>query len=321
MPTSDAWTSAEQFRIPGWANALLPDAGQRKIGESDSISLSICAAGDFCLISAASLRAGGLAAGDFQKKTREMYDLIRAQLQKCSARHPVRIWNHLPGIHTPTGDGSDRYMAFNAGRFEAYCQWFGGAEAFDRLAPAASAVGHEGVELVIHALASLTPGVAIANPRQIAPYRYSRRFGLLPPCFARATALPAEPGQPTRVLVGGTASIRGEDSVHLGDLDRQIEETFENLAVLIRAADGSGAEDIDGRRKLDRFRHLRIYHVREQDRERVRARAVEAFSPTCKIEFLRADLCRADLLVEIEGLAEIECGKLAGRAQSVDSPV
>ena len=71
----------------------------------------------------------------------------------------------------------------------------------------------------------------MANPRQIAPYRYSKRFGPLPPCFARATVLPAEAGTARKILVGGTASIRGEESIYLDDIRLQTSETFHNLAI------------------------------------------------------------------------------------------
>ena len=147
------------------------------------------------------------------------------------------------------------------------------------------------------------------NPRQIAPYLYSQRFGPRPPCFARATVLPADGNSPRRILVGGTASIRGEDSLHLDDLQKQTRETFDNLAHLIRAAIGTPSESVNGMtpadvsRWLSHFQNLRIYYVREADRPFIESRAAEAFAPGCQIEYVRADLCRAELLVEIEGLA------------------
>ena len=37
---------------------------------------------------------------------------------------------YIPGIHDPMWDGLDRYMVFNAGRYEALSEWFGGRETF-----------------------------------------------------------------------------------------------------------------------------------------------------------------------------------------------
>src|SRR5262249_25234544 len=151
-------------------------------------------------------------------------------------RHPIRFWNHVPFITEPADAGRDNYMVFNAGRFRAMTRWLGGdgdANRFDRDVATASATGHWGRDLVIPCVATDAPGVAVTNPRQVAPYHYSQRFGPLPPCFARATKLTDPPGL---LLVGGTASVRGEDSVHTDDLASQVSETFLNLASLTRAA-------------------------------------------------------------------------------------
>ncbi len=208
---------------------------------------------------------------------------------------------YIPEIHKPCGDALDRYMCFNAGRFAACSDWLGGPDTFDRLLATGSGVGHSGSDLVIHALAASVPGIAVENPRQIPAYKYSRRFGPRPPCFARATLM-REAGQPDRVLVGGTASIRGEESIHVGDLRKQTLETFENLASLIQSACGKDDANPAG---LEAFRELRVYHFRETDREAVEKLVTPAF-PAARVEYRRADLCRPELAVEIEGVAELK---------------
>ncbi len=263
---------------------------------------------EFCLVGVCLAGARRLAAREFQQGTADAYRAIQRELSASQACYPVRLWNYLPDIHAPSGDGTDRYMSFNAGRFETYSQWLGGAGTFDRTVPTASAVGHEGDDLIVHALGSRSPGIPVINPRQISPHRYSRRFGPLPPCFARATILPAHEARPARILVGGTASIRGEESIHLDDLVHQTRETFDNLAYLIRAALATepvnGMGDTESRRWLSRFRELRIYYVRQSDLDFIKAEASRTFSESCRIELVRADLCRAELLIEIEGMAE-----------------
>jgi len=228
---------------------------------------------------------------------------IRDALVETSAPHPVRFWNCLPGIHAPTGPDTDRYMTFNAGRFAAFEQWFGGAKELGVAVPSASAVGHHQEELVIHTLACPERGRAVCNPRQIAPYRYSRRFGPLPPCFARATVI----DEPTpMILVGGTASIRGEESVHLDDLHRQAEETFENLACLVAHASAPERAYVSSERSewLKRFRSLRVYYPRSTDLPTIQSLVADGFTNLASAEFVGADLCRAELLIEIEGAAE-----------------
>jgi hypothetical protein len=295
---------------PTWVDQFLGKPLRRAGQPISGGSVCVREGGDFSLVSICLSDARDLSAEDFQKQTADVYRAIERELKAGPARHPVRVWNHLPDIHAPSSEaGFDRYMAFNAGRFQAYSDWLGGAGAFDQTVPSASAVGHDGRELVIHALASRRPGIAIANPRQIAPYRYSRRFGPLPPCFARATVITAGEDSARKILIGGTASIRGEESIYLDDIARQTSETFHNLAHLIRAATTEPCDASQGlpaaevRRWLARFQNLRIYYLREADRDFIASRIAEDFAKECQLEFVRADLCRAELLVEIEGLA------------------
>ena len=260
----------------------------------------------FTLVTVRKAGASSLDPQGFEACTRDAYTAIAARLRGAAARHPVRFWNYIPDIHRPCGKGDqgglDRYMCFNAGRFAACSDWLGGPDTFDRLLATGSGVGHGGTDLVIHALAAATPGVAVENPRQIPAYKYSRRFGPRPPCFARATALPGEPGRPPLVLVGGTASIRGEESVHVGDLRAQTLETFENLAALVRSAARNGSDAAAG---LNAFRDLRVYHYRDADKAAIAGLVREAFPALDNVEYVRADLCRPELALEIEGIAEL----------------
>ena len=91
-------------------------------------------------------------------------------------------------------------------------------------------------------MAAGLPGKPVENPRQRAAYRYSGKYGPLPPCFARATLVPGTRAAERTLLIGGTASVCGEASVHAGDLVAQTAETFRNLDALIRAAGGTGID-------------------------------------------------------------------------------
>lgn len=258
----------------------------------------------FCIISATLKGARILSPGEFEHRTAELYEQVRQALKASPTPHPVRFWNCIPAIHAPTGKEKTRYMDFNAGRFAAFTRWFRGSERFIDKVPSASAVGYEGDDLTVHCLGSGTVGRAVANPRQIASYQYSRRFGPLPPCFARATVVET-PGEAARIFVGGTASIVGEDSVHLGSLREQAAETFENLACLATAACNQTPYDpAERRRWLARYRALRVYFPNATDQPSIEALVCEAFPQPDRVELVQADLCRPELLIEIEGLAE-----------------
>ena len=157
---------------------------------------------------------------------------------------------------------------------------------------------------MIHALGLDTPGRPLENPRQVPAYSYSRRYGPRPPCFARATIVQMPREERPWLLVGGTASILGEDSIHMRDPRRQATETFENLASLVDSA-REMARSPDRGDPLSAFRELRVYIVRDEDADVLREMVRERFPAETRVEFAQADLCRQELLVEIEGLATL----------------
>src|SRR3954471_15469504 len=196
---------------PGWAMELVRGAtNSSEHSANGEPVVDLLDAGEFALASARIAGAVEMGADALQRRVTEVYGAIAARIRHLDAKYPVRLWNHIPSIHGRMDDRRDRYMVFNAGRYEAFSNWYGGPEGFDQDIATASGVGHNGADLVVHCLSARTPGIAVANPRQINPHRYSARYGPLPPCFARATVLEA----PGLVLVAGTASIRGEDSLH-----------------------------------------------------------------------------------------------------------
>jgi chorismate lyase/3-hydroxybenzoate synthase len=271
------------------------------------ISLEVTRGEGFCFASVRIRNARGLDRAALHAATAGAYRRIEAELRVRNAPHPVRLWNHIPGIHEPMGEGQDRYMIFNAGRYEALSAWFG-RETFDTRVATASGVGHRGQDLILYCLAADRPGRALDNPRQITPYRYSRKYGPLPPCFARATVLHTADREPL-LLVGGTASIVGEESVHLGDLERQTDETLTNLAVLVHAAAGEPVEEgLDRAASLARYREVRVYYPDPGRLTDLQTLLKDAFPEARSIEWIPADLCRAELLVEIEGVAELARG-------------
>ncbi len=279
---------------PAWVFDLFPesDAAGREIEGQGGMALVSRRATRFSLVSGTIAAAVFLPAAALRDQVARLYGDLLHEIRR-QQRHCVRVWNFVPDIHGLLGD-ENRYMTFNAGRFAAYCEWFGGADRFPGALPTASAVGAHSEALSIHMLAADDPGLALENPRQIPAYRYSRRYGRRPPCFSRATRLGAT------VLIGGTASILRQQSEHQGDLDGQARETLRNIESLIGAASRSGSEG------LDALRSLRV-HVRHADDTAGIQRAVDRLAPGVPVvEYVEACLCRRELLVEIEGVAVLE---------------
>lgn len=290
-------------RLPRWVDELLPRSCECDAFAAASCGVRITATtrvlGEHALLSLRAERADVLTPLAFQKLSWSMYNLARRVVADFGASfHPVRIWNFLPQIRTKCGDDLDRYMVFNAGRFAALYDWYACGAAFSTSMAAATGVGHEGDDLEVHLLASASEGTPVENPLQIPAYRYSSAYGPLPPCFARATRCGGSGGLPP-LLVGGTASVRGELSLHEGDVLAQTEETLANLRALVAAAQlGRGGAD-----PLSRFDSVRVYLARDELLEIVRPRVESAFASVGahSIEWFRADICRPELLVEIEG--------------------
>lgn len=233
--------------------------------------------------------------GAFADRVTAAYQAIETTIAASDHAHVIRWWNGIPGIHDRVDAGRDRYMAFNAGRFAAMRRRYGDASLADE-APAATGVGIDGDAITIHALAAARPGKSLQNPRQRPAVRYSSRFGPLPPCFARATHTRDLADTPM-LLVSGTAAILGEDTVHLGDLRGQLAVTLDHLRRLIHSASIGAAGDAS-----NRVFSMRAYVPDEKVVGELSIELAREF-PSADIEFVGAELCRRDLLVEIECIA------------------
>lgn len=313
---------------PQWVQRRLRCAdGETTVDASRDLTCRVRVVDDVACISVRAAEAARLVPLDFQRRVIESYEAVIARLGDVSAQQPVRFWNYIPRIGDRIDDAMDRYMLFNAGRFAAYAGWHGAETNFPCCITTASGVGHEGDDLYVHCLATVKPGEPIENPRQVPAYRYSSHYGPYPPSFARATRVPADAlrlardgadhdagGATPLILVGGTASIRGERSRYLANLHRQLQETFRNMAALMRAAvtrpapAGDGDAPGDAARPADSawlglFRNLCVYYVHDDHLPAIMPLVEQAFDHADDIEYRRATLCRPELLVEIEGVA------------------
>jgi chorismate lyase/3-hydroxybenzoate synthase len=146
----------------------------------------------------------------------------------------------------------------------------------------------------VYVLAGDAPGIAVENPRQCPSYRYSRRYGARPPCFARATRVGST------LFIGGTASIVGENSRHRQDIDAQTRETLRNIAEVIAACVPSPLA-----LPLAALRDVRVHVTDPGQTSEVTAILREVAPDVSRVEIVLAELCRNELLVEIEGIASL----------------
>lgn len=205
----------------------------------------------------------------------------------------ARIWNYVPAINE-TGPGNlENYRVFCRGRSLAFENHHG--RAFKALLPSASAVGCAPGALTVSFAASAKIPRHVENPLQVPAYEYPQEHGPRPPSFARATVVPGKNG--ATAFVSGTAAIRGHATVASNDLPAQLDCTLENLREISNVC-GLPAE-LD--RKGTSSRHFKVYVRSASDAPAIASRLRrDLLKPGDRVSYLRADICRVPLLVEIE---------------------
>ena len=235
--------------------------------------------------------------GDVERLTRSSYLHLDHLMRAQGYPYWLRAWNYLVDITAGEGE-AERYRRFNAGRYSAV----GLSSGIEQNLPAASALGSESGGFVLCCLAGKTPGTQIENPRQLSASLYPPRYGLRSPMFARAALVPN--GRGAQLLVSGTASIVGHESLHLGDPEAQLEETARNFEALVESA--MRADIGRPRASQVRLESLKVYLRNPEDYERLLPRVRRLFAVAAEPLVLRADICRRELLVEIEGTYALE---------------
>jgi enamine deaminase RidA (YjgF/YER057c/UK114 family) len=234
------------------------------------------------------------ASHDLAALAHEAYLDVFRTLRETGFVHLQRLWNYLPGINAD-GNGLERYRHFNAGRQMAFLET--GHAAFEG-APAACAIGTSGGPFCVRFLAGAVAPVPVENPRQVSAYHYPSAYGPRSPTFSRAALVRSGEGE-VSLLISGTASIVGHASVHVGDVAAQTRETLVNLRAVIDAAHAR----CSARFALAQLQCV-VYVRRAADADLIRSvfeAEVGADSPAARSAvYLEADICRSDLLVEIE---------------------
>jgi chorismate lyase / 3-hydroxybenzoate synthase len=221
------------------------------------------------------------AAGGLRLATREAYRQIMRFHAHNEHRHLWRIWNFIDAINEGIGD-EERYRQFCLGRAEGIA---GNGNGY----PAGTAVGlRTGTRrLKLVWLAGRAPGRPVENPRQLSAFRYPRQYGPASPSFSRAILLGDQ------LLISGTSSIVGHETVHTGNVSAQLQESVSNLQSVAAAAQMAGT----------RLTGLKAYVREEADFPLVAAELERRFAPQGAGCVLAADICRSDLLIELEAAA------------------
>jgi enamine deaminase RidA (YjgF/YER057c/UK114 family) len=229
---------------------------------------------------------------DLEHATQLAYERLFTTLDAAGYPHLLRVWHHIADINAEAS-GLERYRRFNIGRQNAFQAHGRGIEGGS--VPAASALGADRhAPLAVYALALRHAPSAVENPRQVSAYHYPAVHGPRSPTFSRA-ALATLGG--AVLFVSGTASIVGHRSLHADDVAEQTRETLRNISAVLAQAREQGTPAWN----LDDLRY-KVYLRRACDLALVNDELRQAVGTEVQAMFLQADVCRSDLLVEIEAV-------------------
>lgn len=231
--------------------------------------------------------------GTLEGETEGVYHRI---FEAAHAVHLARIWNYVPAINAAGAGGLENYRVFCRGRSHAFEQRLGAD--FTRSLPSASAVGTDSQSLTVAFVASRSQPRHFENPLQLPAYEYPEDYGPRSPSFARATVVNGAGA--SGVFISGTAAIRGHATMAPGNTREQLDYTLENLESIALAC-GSPLADFQRRARDQRTRTIKVYLREARDQpwvaEVLQTRLLRAGDA---VSYLRADICRQALSVEIE---------------------
>lgn len=226
---------------------------------------------------------------DFRQLATQAYQEVYGCLQSMACTHLLRTWNYFPGITNPAGHHTSRYSAFCSGRLQATQA----SSIGNRMYPAATVIGNQNDFLQVYFLAGNTPGVAVENPRQTSAYDYPATDA--PPLFSRGV-LKAW-GRRIHFYVSGTASIVGHETQHVNDVGAQLNESISNVETLVVHANDRHQTQLNAQ---DDLLYMKIYVRHGRDVPHIEKVLAARLPGTVPRILLRGDMCRDDLLVEIE---------------------
>ena len=234
------------------------------------------------------------------------------EVEQMNINTIVRQWNYIEQITCVPEGGNQHYQDFNDARshFYARTEWKGGY-------PAATGIGthHGGIMVEVDAV-SLScrkcAAVALDNSLQVAAHDYSQNVLIgvadkifrhkTTPKFERAKAV-VSPASGLQVYISGTAAIRGEASLTGVGIGPQTVTTLENIEYLI-SRENLRKHGI----KVERVPEIQIFRVylKTENLLDEARRIIDERCPNVRALYVLTDVCRDELLIEIEGVAFTE---------------
>ena len=255
----------------------------------------------------------GILKGDVYENSNSAFSLMEKILasENMDFSDVVRQWNYIENItHIPDKKQNlQHYQIFNDVRSKYY-----GKANFKNGYPSATGIGSDEGGVIINFIAlagssdiQISP---LMNPGQIDAHKYSQKVlvgsGVFVedekscPKFERGKTVFTHEGY--KIYISGTASIIGEETVHPTDVEKQTVTTINNIKNLTKPENLSEFSAISPVEDYE-YSYVRAYVKHKKDIDIVKRTCEKHFQSKC-FQYLVADICRSDLLVEIEALIE-----------------
>lgn len=217
---------------------------------------------------------------------------------KFSMDNIIRQWNYIQDIIRFDGNNQN-YQDFNDVRSKYYGDAF-----IKKRYPAATGIGMNEGGVIIEFIAMQSDEATcfpIDNPRQTAAHCYSEnvlignRCDKTTPKFERARFLKFRDRQ--MMFISGTAAILGEKTIGINNPEEQTQITISNIKRLY-SAESLLQNLIKTGNPV--FNHCRVYIRHERDFNIIEKTCKDLFDDIPMV-FIQANICRDNLLVEIEG--------------------
>jgi enamine deaminase RidA (YjgF/YER057c/UK114 family) len=305
MPASGARIAVELWAIGGDCSVLGEDEGCPMPGEPTIVEFDKMRwyfSGDFL--------PDSFQIGAYDRAF-DVFDTLAADLVLYGFRFAqiLRTWIYQGHLLQSEGN-TQRYKELNRARTEAFDQTQFLKKYLPKghkgiVYPASTGIGADDFDVVISAVALDTKrkdviAVPLENPNQTSAFDYGAVYSPQSPKFSRAMAVAA--GEECIIFVSGTASITDSESQHIEDPVKQTEQTLDNIAALIDG-ENLARHGINGMTcGLGNLECVRVYVKRPSEYEAIR-QVCERRLPDVPVLYTIADVCRPELLVEIEGIA------------------
>ena len=250
-------------------------------------------------------------AAGVHERSLSAFERMREALASRGFRYDqvVRTWLYLGDIVGPEAD-TQRYKELNRARADFY-QDIHFLEPHvpptlnGTVYPASTGIGAGDRDVMMSCIALATERkdvtlLPLENPLQTAAFYYGTQHSPQSPKFSRAMAIVGR--HAAIILVSGTASIVESETRHFGDVEAQTHQTLDNIAALISPANFRRYGYLGVGAALSDLVLARVYIKRQEDYEKTRAVCEKRLGELPTI-YAIADVCRPELLVEIEGIA------------------